>query len=883
MATTYVPMDISEEEFNKLSKNMQKKTLKKHHQKQQKLGNKGSGQQSYADKKERNDTKGHKMTDHFDSIPKDKKGVPLIQRKVVDFPNGYRVYQYSVVSINNEGMVAKWGCDDATYLENPELVCLVPRSYSVITYTDEDDNERIITRTMGLPKFGALLDLENGRSDAMDEDNDSTALTGLSAEDMKKKAISVIEMEKGNGKFCLISAFQNNDNHFIVVGSKGVHKLIPMRKVVNEPNVEYHLPETNPSFMTGLIGEIYDAFKIQYNPSKHSGLIEHLFDGHALVGEFTDGKHMIPLKKGEKPYIEFFGISNNDPKPSDLTGDILQNIKILEDNGLRVLNYKEVTIDKHFKANNGRYGRNIEGRVDYYLNANGLVVGMAKYKTFWYILIRMLRQIILNGEPSNYKKRIMKTIIARNSFLHFPQGYLSIWYDLLCRFTDWFVSKGYDKNAVGIQDNSIGMGNLWAQFLEENPVVSDEHLPPLEEMKKRGVPEDTTFKITFENKLVVILQGIPGIGKNAIADYLAKILRKRVSVLDQDRYAHLGKKVASQKCRDVFKELLGSGDYDVIILARNNAITFQYTTYLDMAQDALWKTVVVRPEEVDTSHRDELIAVCIQSVLERDDHPTMNGTPEKRLEIVSLFSNWLKSEIPQVSSTIHFVDTLSYLKESTEFDPKIETQISQAIEKGTPLPVVNGTENFRRTIKDIASSLNDIIEKHISEPVPDFTPIKEDQEPLYYGLFPPSEMKEWLKTVIKEMDSFSKKTARIYIKHLTLMHKNGKTDNPKLWDMLKKMVADDETLKLEIYGYVVRDKDTIVILARVKDMNGEDKSSEYVFSGFPHITGVLPKQTPAYESVNILKGLLKEDRTYENEVLFDTPMTYDLKVKAHSA
>ena len=184
------------------------------------------------------------------------------------------------------------------------------------------------------------------------------------------------------------------------------------------------------------------------------------------------------------------------------------------------------------------------------------------------------------------------------------------------------------------------------------------------------------------------------------------------------------------------------------------------------------------------------------------------------------------------------------------------------------------------SIQEIASCLNNIIEKYISEEVPDFTPIKEETEPLYYGLFPPTDLRNKIRPLIKEMANFSKKTARIYIRHLTLMHKNGKTVNPKLWEMLKNMEACGKTLTLEIYGYVVRDKDTIVILARVKEINGEDKSLEYVYSGFPHITGILPKQTPAYESVNILKGLKRENNSYENEVLFQDPMTYELKVMA---
>ena len=292
----------------------------------------------------------------------------------------------------------------------------------------------------------------------------------------------------------------------------------------------------------------------------------------ALVGEYSDGMHMTTLEDGESPYIEFFGISTNNPSPGDLTGDIMNNIKFLEDNGFRVAKYKKVSLEQHFRENTGRLGWNSEGRVDYYIDADGKVVGIAKYKTTWYILIRMLREIIKNCDPSRCKNRIRKTLIARNSFLHLPLGYLNIWYDLLCEFVDWFVCKGYDNNVVGIQEGAIGMGNVWALFLKETPGVCDQHLAPLDEMKRRGIPEDTTFNITFQNKLVVILQGIPGIGKNAIADNLVENFGKRVYVLDQDRYAHLGRKPASKKCREVFNDMLYSDEYDIIILVEQHHI-----------------------------------------------------------------------------------------------------------------------------------------------------------------------------------------------------------------------------------------------------------------------------------------------------------------------
>ena len=868
-STDYAKMNTTEQEFNQLSKKQQKRLLRKHQQGSHRNPNAKSGPQSNAGQKNRDGSNDMPIEAHFSHLPTDKKGNSLIKRKVTDI-NQYKIkiYQYSVGAINDNDEITNWGCDDRTYLLHPELVYLVPRSYSIITLM-EDGVETIEARIMGLPKFGALLDPENGRSDATDEDNDSLKPTGLSIDNMKRIAVSVYETDKVNGKFCLISAIRG----YLIVGSKGVHRPIPLEKIGNE----YHLPESTPSYMNGLIGDIYEAFKRQYDSSRHGNVIELLMGGRALVGEYSDGKHMTTLEDGESPYIEFFGISTNNPSPGDLTGDIMNNIKFLEDNGFRVAKYKKVSLEQHFRENTGRLGWNSEGRVDYYIDTDGKVVGIAKYKTTWYILIRMLREIIKNCDPSRCKNRIRKTLIARNSFLHLPLGYLSIWNDLLGQFVDWFVSKGYENNVVGIQEEAIGMGNVWALFLKETPEACDQHLAPLEEMKKRGIPEDATFNITFQNKLVVILQGIPGIGKNAIADNLVENLGKRVYVLDQDRYAHLGRKPASKKGREVFNDTLYSDEYDIIILARNNATSFQYTSYLDMAQDALWKTVVVRPNEVDTTRWEELIAVCSEGVLTRENHPTLNGTPNERLKIVALFAGFLKSETPRVSSTIHSVETLSYLKESTEFDPELGNQIRKALANKETLPIVSDLKSHRRSIADIASDLNDIIERNINKEVPDYNPIQEP-EPLYYGLFPPSEMKDWMKTVIRELNEVSNDTSTTYLGHTTLMHSSDIGKNSALWNELKQMSKDDKTLELEIYGYVTTNKDTIVVLVRVIDNLGK---THYVNSGIPHITGVLPRKVKAYESVNILKGLRMEDGTYENEVLFDTPRTYELKVTAY--
>ena len=264
-------MNTTEQEFNQLSKKQQKRLLRKHQQGSHQNPNAKFGPQSNAGQKNRDGSNDRPIEAHFSHIPTDKKGISLIKRKVIDIEQyKIKIYQYSVEAINENDEITNWGCDDRTYLLHPELVYLVPRSYSIITLM-EDGVETIEARIMGLPKFGALLDPENGRSDATDEDNDSLKPTGLSIDDMKRMAVSVYETNKVNGKFCLISAIRG----YLIVGSKGVHRPIPLEKIGNE----YHLPESTPSYMNGLIGDIYDAFKRQYDSSIHGNVIELLMGG----------------------------------------------------------------------------------------------------------------------------------------------------------------------------------------------------------------------------------------------------------------------------------------------------------------------------------------------------------------------------------------------------------------------------------------------------------------------------------------------------------------------------------------------------------------------------------------------------------------------------
>ena len=791
------------------------------------------------------------LNDFFPNAPRNKNGDPVIGMKIKKANDGITFYQFRVLPTRN-GKISKWGCDDETYKRFPELMTLLPRSFSVWTYTDEKGKEVIGGRIHGIPKFGGL-------NDAIDEDNDDDSQLGLTMFDMMSKGvIRVLMTTKDNGKFCLISAFVCLGKTYIVIGSKNVHTPIPLNDLATAE-------------LNGLADQIRKAFLEQYDPVKHGEVIQRLTEGYSLIGEFNNGKHMIPLDGG-KPYIRFFGISDSN---ADLTGNLAGNITTsldyLQRHGFSVVENTNISMEEYVQQQDGRVGHG-EGRVDYFLTKEGRVVGIAKHKKIWYILIRMLRQIIMKGEPHMYEQRIKTTLIARNSFLHLPEGYLQIWYDLLCHFARWFHKKGYEPKTVGIQDTSKGMGNIWKEFLIENPDVTDDFAPPLEEMKKRGIPHGTTFKIQHKNCLAVILQGIPGIGKNTVADWVAQNLTGlRVIVLDQDTFtSKVGRKKAGKACLNEWKMLINTGDYDVVILARNNAAPCQYNTYADVANEALWKTIVVRPEELDTRFNEQ-VAVCIESVMTRSEHPTMgNCTPEKKMEILAMFANWVTQQ-PRVTDKINFVGALRYLAPNTEFNQGLDSQIGAALSSGSPLPHdVTGMLSHRRTIEQIGCDLRDIITKFITAPVSNESEPQEEPEPLYVGLFLQKQQKENLIKLIPEMKDVPKKKTRKHFGHTTLGHRLA---NPDEWEKAKTAIG--LMVNLVITGYVVKGDDTIVVRTQVQDRDGNDRN-DLVLSGVPHITGVLPRAMKAAQSKEILQS-----GEYDREVVFETPIVHELEVKAH--
>ena len=407
----------------------------------------------------------------------DKEVECLVNIKTTEHKVGnYKIvsHQLTVRKCTSQGMVSKkkWGTDDETYNQYSILQYAIPRSFSVNYIYDENGNELQKFFINGIPKFSS--------ASKVDEDADRGTGVGTACVDLLSKivgATKVVKMNKANGKFCAISMVKVQDMTILVICSKGVHKFCLIDELDTFINTE-----------SGLISGIAKAFKNQYTKLtkiQKGKLISRLTSGFTIIGEYNDGAHLIPLPEEEtEPYIEFFGFSKNQgsiPETESLAGNPIEDMVEIRNLGLRTVGFQTYSKEEFdsIPSNIDREGTFTEGFVIYYTNDDGVVLGIEKFKTTWYILWRMLRQIILRlkgpGDlPSKYEGEINKTLASRNEFLNLSDEEFRGWNEILCRFTLWFIEKGYTTETVGISFSATGIGNIIKEWITKVPEETSE-------------------------------------------------------------------------------------------------------------------------------------------------------------------------------------------------------------------------------------------------------------------------------------------------------------------------------------------------------------------------------------------------------------------------
>ena len=773
----------------------------------------------------------------------DSKGKSYVRSKEYrDLVDGVTAHtnNYEPLPVDDKGNVKKRGNDDSLYNFRPDLQREIPRGLSETIFSgtptsveeDRSPTEEVTQRELvrGFCKF-------SGRTEG-DED-DSTPCSNLQPKDLDSLYTHVLRIEKLNGKFAVVRLVNYQGVIYLIGGSKGVHRRVRLAEFETDIS---KLDSKSQQLVVPILRSFYQQY-LGCSEDIRLRILDHLsVRKYTLCGEYEDGQHIEELT-GE-PRLRWFGMAYSGfdfPKQTSLTGDILADLSLLDEWGLPTPKYELLTKSQDLaNRRTERHLRGKEGYVKHYLrHVGGVGVGnyetvfVEKTKTTWYVLVRMLRQVINSCDNimAQAPGKIASRLRARNSFLRLPETMLVVWYRLMLRFCQWFVDKSYTKDIIGITDNARGMGNIWAEFLRETPDVTDDFGDPLVYIAK--MPVENLSQV-YQKRLLVLFQGIPGIGKTTLAEWI-KQHSWACETLEQDTF-----KGNSAACLGALSKML-AGDARVILLARNNGNIKEYSKYIRAACEAGWKTLVVTPSEltddVAPNHKGELLKICEESVKTRTGHLTITDDikPESKVRIVR--SRLSKFKPAVISSEVHHLYRMPWLEY-----------------------LDSSTEASRRSLESLGTELMGVISQKMLEA----------PEPIYLGLPIPADFRQTLIELIKEQMDISGED-QCLVDHLTLVHNYNMLSDPEHWSRVKGMVG--QSLKIKVTGLNIKAKSHAVFQCQVLGRNEVD-DSDLVLSGFPHITGVIPKGVGAVISVKLLRDNEFTDKySYARELVCESQVT----------
>lgn len=517
-----------------------------------------------------------------------------------------------------------------------------------LNLVDEDlseDDERVM---------GTLL-----QSGARSREQTSLA-EAMKAQDKAGKAVTDMYVtEKANGAYAACQVFKGPDGEALLfVASKTTPLLfkIPEGDSVKEKKKGL-LKELERRGQTGsldpLLGFIANESIGQLSQCSLDGSDlfnpDHPFWQRGMcVGEAEQGNHMIPL--AGPPTIRWF-------KQTGLGASVSINSELegLERVGLRTVKHYPIRAEQLAeKEKEWRSSKDIEGVVVYYKKADGEVLQI-KYKAIPYIILRALREL-LNGKrgrerfgfPWQQGSSAAAVLSSADRPEHVAQvidDFLETHHHLLTlrknaefgsiveenikeykrdfpRFIQFLLDRGYSEGDLG-HGSAFGIGRLYKEFKETRITKIAERLPVA----------------GYFQGLIIALSGPPGIGKDTVAEELARqsSWQNKPVILSKDRAT---------------EALRGNSSYDSSPIKRKAQQRFAWlaqaiqqavqekrpiiaTTCNGSPEELAWITdaakqhnLAVMPVYPEVSRKDmtAFSAALIVSVLRRQGHATLSAS-----------------------------------------------------------------------------------------------------------------------------------------------------------------------------------------------------------------------------------------------------------------
>lgn len=842
-------------------------------------------------------------------LPCDPKGNPLIFVKKRDVEIATKklgiIYTIQAQPCTPTGFVQfKRGFDDFTYSNYPFIQSFLHRAKSIFIPESDPDNMILLN---GLPKFG-------GYSVGDDDEHTGTS-SGLSVtkKELVEKTDQVVITTKENGKFAIMTCFELDGELYYFGGSKNVHHIIKA--------TWYKL--SGCTIESPLARDIFMQFGNNCTPE----LAKYLVDTKkCLVGEYCDGLHLVPLMDADKkPYISWFSIVDQEIMilPDRISGDAMDALEILTSFGLRTVKYEAMEYEEFKKKTTDyRLGTVCEGYVLYFLHDNK-TIGIQKYKTWWYIVIRVVREYLKNNfktrVPDRWEVVLYSRLLSRNrSFMAMPNKLLMAWTNLVIKFVKWFTCKMFngemDVGTIGFMNEFksvskiLGMGNTWSMFLEESGESDQFDKTYLED----GLMDPMSF-----SGLALFFSAIPGVGKSVIAKDLIPIFEQnglRAIEVNQDELVpEFGPTNAGKVCLQRFKNIMISTADDrptIILITRNNSNPDQYQKYINIAEMYNWNYAFMIPKNLSSI---KSIATCINSVWNRTGHETFDGLKkEKQAGIVMSFSTQFEPPTKAICDNIIYFDWLNETPDTpdtpngsndgsnpNEMFDDLYTKIAKFKKTKIPFKMVLkesvnvphqqllGTRIKLATIcKDLYGKIMEIYNLiKIIEPLETSVIL-----PIYFGAFiEENDKKQLISETIQKLREHDvngvvffgdkgkgkckgkdkrKNSRKTFIDHTTFIYQFH--ENP-VWDKLMKLMGTCVTIVIkELWIYQldpkVHNHAGMVAVYPCHVIHFEFGNIDHlVISEYPHVTHSTPNNTPP----SIAMKLLQSDQKPVKIIKFD--------------
>lgn len=507
-----------------------------------------------------------------------------------------------------------------------------------------------------------------------------------------------------------------------------------------------------------------------------------------------------------------------------------------------------------------------EGSVLILLDDENNVVDFVKVKAWWYILLRSIREKVRKIKTpdtlSSTCEAIVKRIKALTRAMKIGEDYSKCFIHYGTKFAEWLCEIDEFGNLPKMEKVVDLYPTLWENFLKENNLPLDSSL--IEVFKKS--PDFNSNSSEGEKysranlPLLILMQGIPGIGKSYLAKKLSETLNnngfRSRDIAQDDFVAEHTLKKSGAACLNYIRGALIRREFKCIILARNNSNIQQYRSYLDLDSEGICRVVFISPKELDGGRIKEAVLLSVAGVLYRQNSDESHPTDD--METCALASLPLKFF---GSFNIHpSAFRVPVMKDEPITIPnpsKFDSVISNFKSKGFKAKDISASElkdlgiddnnklkhylTFRRDINDMTAECFNFIKEIIAKD----TPIPGSYLSVRLHSDSSNNLMTFASTFFK--DSTIPRDWNTSCDHVTLIHSNSYfTSNEKvqLWENIQSKIGCQ--ISIRPVSLLVNDQ-LAAIRVDLFDESGENINS-LVDSNIPHVTIACAPGVKAYES-----------------------------------